>query len=734
MIKIGFIGGYGYDDIGDESMLNSDLSHARRLLPNAQLIAFSDDPPRTKDLHGIESRLSTKRIYSHSFPGKVLFRMRLLRLGWRVKALIFSPWLLYNAQRLARGKGTILLSADKCEHLESIRACNVIWNVGGGNLCSIFPEELYSKTLFYRLCEIMNVPVYVTGQTIGPLNNKLDRWVLRWGLDCVEMVTTRDIERSRKLLQSCGVTKPEIYDGVDDAFDLEPIAIEEVDSIYNSLGLDRKRPIVAVNIRVWSEVNEFIRPFAGFLDSICEKYDLNFLFIPTQYLGRSDDRLYGRKLKDAMRYGERFYIAEKVYKDHELKGLIGQADFAIGIRYHFIVYAATMGVPSIGLFFDKYYEYKHDGILRMTGLASAVCPASGHGLSRAEELMEDLFLNRKKWKEYINKHYQNLLPLRQYTVKRVIEGIRHTEKHGKTENSISLTELETKIFHEAHILDKVDSNIQETGDNEMRARQEANLKQLIMEWSHLEGGESIAVQWAQNLLGLAKNSPLQSGRNKISKTLEPLMDVIHQRRSVRLWKDEPIGAEILLSIMEAALWAPSSGHRQAVRFIVATTERSKETITKLKEPFLKRAPLVLLTGVDLRAYKVEERGYLPYLDTGASIQNLLLAAHQAGLGACWIKFGPDDWKMRPKEYFHMRRTLNLPDYFFPTSVVVAGYPKRIPKAPPRKSLKDIVAFEQSSWPQVDFPPVWRPEIFWRYRRFAKRLLNKILNLYTVQTS
>lgn len=429
-IQIGFVGGYGHDDIGDEAMLTSNLSHVRRLLPDARLIAFSDNPQKTADLHGLNSQLSTKRVLLSSLSAKVLHyafsKMGLSKFGWRFIALVFAPWLLYNAKRLVKGKKTLFLSDGQQEHLESLLICKAVWNVGGGNLCSVYPEELYSKVLLYSICKIMEVPVFVTGQTIGPLTNSIDSWILRYGLDCVEMITTRDIEWSREIAKLCGVTKPEVLDGVDDAFDLEPISREEVEHIYSSLGVNTNRPVVAINLRFWPEIKEFIKSFAEFLDNISNLYDVNFVYIPTQYLGRNDDRLYGHMLKRAMQHRKRFYIAGEIYTDRILKGLIGQADLAIGVRYHFVVFAVTMGTPAIGFYYDMYYQYKHSGILEMMGLASAVCPATKAGLTKAEELVEDFFLNMGKWSQHITKHYQELLPKRQFTIEKVIEEICHT--------------------------------------------------------------------------------------------------------------------------------------------------------------------------------------------------------------------------------------------------------------------------------------------------------------------
>jgi polysaccharide pyruvyl transferase WcaK-like protein len=425
MMQIGFAGGYGWDDIGDESMLTSDMHHARQMFPQAQLIAFSDSPERTNALHAVKSELSTSRVLSSTLSAKALRKcFRLLRLEvpnfhFRVIPIISGPLMLYNAGRLAHGKKIILLSSTQRTHLHLLNKCSLVWNVGGGNLNSVYPRELYSKVLLYLLCHIMKVPVLISGQTIGPFTHFWDRMIARIGLNTVELITTRDEERSKMMARDIGVTKPQILDGVDDAFDLEPAPLEEINKIYSQIGLKKNGLLVAINLRIFPNLQEFIAPFADFLDNLVEKYNANFVYIPTHYLGKDDDRQHFSPLKEAMRHPSCLSIVHDKHSDRVLKGLIGQADLAIGVRYHFVVFAVTMGVPAIGLFYDTYYEYKQRGILQMMGLSAAACPTNPSGLEKAKRLIEGFIAERSTWSAELERRYRALLPKREVVVERV---------------------------------------------------------------------------------------------------------------------------------------------------------------------------------------------------------------------------------------------------------------------------------------------------------------------------
>ena len=67
---------------------------------------------------------------------------------------------------------------------------------------------------------------------------------------------------------------------------------------------------------------------------------------------------------------------------------------------------------------------------------------------------------------------------------------------------------------------------------------------------------------------------------------------------------------------------------------------------------------------------------------GAAIENLLLAAHAKGLGACWYS-APCFCKETVKQ------KLKIPDAVEPQAFIVLGYPAEKPLAPKKKSLAEI---------------------------------------------
>ncbi len=168
-----------------------------------------------------------------------------------------------------------------------------------------------------------------------------------------------------------------------------------------------------------------------------------------------------------------------------------------------------------------------------------------------------------------------------------------------------------------------------------------------------------------------------------------ILDVIKNRRSVREFKDQEIPESAIDVLIEALRWAPSAGNLQSRKFYFVLNEalRNKLAQAGLRRDFVSfivRAPLVVVACADLRiAARYGERGTNLYgiQDTAASVQNLLLAAHDQGLGTCWVGAFKEN---------RVKEILDMQDYLRPVVLVPVGYPAKIPKAPDRLPKDDCV--------------------------------------------
>ncbi|MBS7640706.1 MAG: nitroreductase family protein [Candidatus Bathyarchaeia archaeon] len=192
------------------------------------------------------------------------------------------------------------------------------------------------------------------------------------------------------------------------------------------------------------------------------------------------------------------------------------------------------------------------------------------------------------------------------------------------------------------------------------------------------------------------------------------MRIIRDRRSIRKYLSKNVPQEIIARIIDAARWAPSAHNAQPWRFLIIFDPEVKrrlaeamasdwlkdlerdsvpqEEAKRLTEESIKRfseAPVLIVAAITMREmyrYPDRRRQRFEHLmatqSLAAAIQNLLLAAHAEGLGACWFcapLFCQET----------VRRVLGMPRDVEPQALITIGYPAERPEPPPRKPLKEI---------------------------------------------
>ncbi len=166
-----------------------------------------------------------------------------------------------------------------------------------------------------------------------------------------------------------------------------------------------------------------------------------------------------------------------------------------------------------------------------------------------------------------------------------------------------------------------------------------------------------------------------------------LRDAIKGRRSVRRFLDEPVSATDIEWLIEAAVWAPSGGNAQSWRFVVV---QDKERIRRLRmvSPGMPGPPpcvIAVCQDVDLaeRLGAHLGREKLAMFDSAMAAQNIMLAAHGAGLGTCVVAS------------FHaggIKVVLELPTGVEPILLVAVGRAAEAPAAPTRRQ-KEVLSHE-----------------------------------------
>jgi nitroreductase len=161
------------------------------------------------------------------------------------------------------------------------------------------------------------------------------------------------------------------------------------------------------------------------------------------------------------------------------------------------------------------------------------------------------------------------------------------------------------------------------------------------------------------------------------------LNLVKKRRSIRKYKPDPVPKEDIEYILEAARQAPSWTNRQCWRYIIVSDEATRRKITT--RDWAAKAPVIIVgCGDPTKAGNIDGRPYY-MLDMGISMEHLILAATEKGLGTCWIG-GQFDEKV-------VREALGIPDSHRVVALTPLGYPDESPAAKDRKSLAEMVTWE-----------------------------------------
>ena len=167
----------------------------------------------------------------------------------------------------------------------------------------------------------------------------------------------------------------------------------------------------------------------------------------------------------------------------------------------------------------------------------------------------------------------------------------------------------------------------------------------------------------------------------------PDRELFTRRFSCRSFTPEPVPAEALDALLEAARWAPSAGNLQPWRFLVVHAEAIRRQLAAAArdQAFVAEAPvtIVVCAVADESAPRYGARGRTLYClqDTAAAVENLLLAATAHGLGSCWV--GAFDEQA-------VCRALALDPAWRPVAMVPLGRPAEPPTERRRRPVDEVV--------------------------------------------
>ena len=296
LYRIGITGSYGGLNLGDEAILHSIIAQLRRDLP-VEITVFSRDPEDTKKRHGVE----------RAVPVRKLSRAEAVAEVERLDLLIV-------------GGGGILFDAEARIYLR---------------------EALIAKE--------KGVPVMLYAVGAGPLNHASVQAAVREALEQVDVVTVRE-RSAQQVLEEAGVHR-EIVVTADPALLLKPEPLPR--GILRSEGLEGRRRLIGMSVREPGVAAPDIDPkeyhalLANAADFMVDRYDADIVFVPMEHSVL--DSQHSHAVIAQMLRAQRATVLKSVYTSGQMLSLMSRFHFAVGMRLHFLIFAAMRGVPFVAL-------------------------------------------------------------------------------------------------------------------------------------------------------------------------------------------------------------------------------------------------------------------------------------------------------------------------------------------------------------------------------------------------
>lgn len=258
---------------------------------------------------------------------------------------------------------------------DSIAAMDAVVVSGGGNLNSRYGWLLYERAAAVRAAAHASVPVYVTGQSLGPVLSPEDAQVLERMLRTAHSVTVRE----RSSLAWCRERGIDARLSVDDATDY--LAASPARTLHYAEGVSAGQALDELPERyVCVTVNECTeqqaQQIARLLDSMWREHGYAPVFL--SHFGdpqnpESGDIQVHQRIAEQLSASTPATLLPILHADQSVAVHRG-ASFTLTSRYHPAVFSAAAGIPVLALVPDAFTQMRAGGALSQYGLGEFTLP------------------------------------------------------------------------------------------------------------------------------------------------------------------------------------------------------------------------------------------------------------------------------------------------------------------------------------------------------------------------
>ncbi|WP_311654680.1 polysaccharide pyruvyl transferase family protein [Rothia mucilaginosa] len=261
------------------------------------------------------------------------------------------------------------------EFADSIAAMDAVVVSGGGNLNSRYGWLLYERAAAVSAAEHAGVPVYVTGQSLGPVLNPEDAQVLERMLRTARLVTVRE----HSSLAWCRERGIDARLSVDDATDYLPASpartLHYAEGVSAGQALD-ELPERYVCVTVNECTEQQAQQLARLLDNMWREHGYASVFL--SHYGdpqnpESGDIQVHQRIAEQLSPSIPATLLPILHADQSIT-VHRAAAFTLTSRYHPAVFSAAAGIPVLALVPDAFTQMRVGGALNLYGLGEFTLP------------------------------------------------------------------------------------------------------------------------------------------------------------------------------------------------------------------------------------------------------------------------------------------------------------------------------------------------------------------------
>jgi polysaccharide pyruvyl transferase CsaB len=338
-------GYYGFENMGDDSLLLSMITGIREIDPTVKITVLTNSPKKTADACGV----------------RTIYRYNIFSIKSEMK------------------KAKLLIS-------------------GGG---SLLQDGTSKKSLCYyvyimKMAKRYGLKLMLYANGLGPLVSEESRKLAAGIIRDADYVSLRE-SKSVELAAELGIHPQNLVLSADPAFLLKPAEPEWVNYIIRREEIKKRFFIVSVkegnNFELGNSSKKsphLIESLAADIASIADKYELTPIFVP-MHSGKDTDVT--EALLNAAGRGK---IIDNLSAS-ELCGLMSRSEFVIGTRLHMLIFAASMGIPMVGIAYDP----KISAFLEYIGHSASCLDIRTIAPKQVEEVVNRIWLGSRSMRNHL---------------------------------------------------------------------------------------------------------------------------------------------------------------------------------------------------------------------------------------------------------------------------------------------------------------------------------------------